>query len=441
MKWTSLGLLLCLSVTGWSPKAASAFVTKKHATHPQRSTISPTSIRSSGVVHRELFSSSNNNDMNDDEGGSYSSRRQVLRQATAVAGSTLASWWLWGSEPGTAAAAAADTTKKRICVTGCTSGIGLDAATRLAAQGHELLLAGRTTSKAQAAAARILETVPNANIGLAFECNLASLSSIQKFASQIQQLSSSSSSSSQPFAIDVLCLNAGLSRDAAAKDIVRTTDGFELTVGTNHLGHFYLNQLLLPMMNKNTGRIVVTASGVHDPESPGGNQGETATLGDLKGLEQRNFEMVDGGPFSADKAYKDSKLCNVLFTRELQRRLTASGSGITTSCFSPGLILESGFFRNQNPLFVKAFTVGVKVAEVGETSHWGGGALEYVATSPQVANQGGTYFLAPPGSSKYGDAAYGREFKVAQVSKEAQDDSKAKRLWELSETLVAGSTA
>jgi hypothetical protein len=61
-------------------------------------------------------------------------------------------------------------------------------------------------------------------------------------------------------------------------------------------------------MNKSTGRIVVTASGVHDPESPGGNQGETATLGDLKGLEQHNFDMVDGGPFSADKAYKDSKV-------------------------------------------------------------------------------------------------------------------------------------
>jgi protochlorophyllide reductase len=174
--------------------------------------------------------------MDYDEGGSANSRREVLRQATAVAGSTLASWWLWGSEPGTALAAADETAKKRICVTGCTSGIGLDAATRLAAQGHELLLAGRTTSKAQAAAARILETVPNANIGLAFECNLASLSSIQTFASQIQQLaSSSSSSSSQPFVIDTLCLNAGLSRDTAAKDVARTADGFELTGRSRHV--------------------------------------------------------------------------------------------------------------------------------------------------------------------------------------------------------------
>jgi protochlorophyllide reductase len=67
---------------------------------------------------------------------------------------------------------------------------------------------------------------------------------------------------------------------------------------------------LLPSINPSGGRIVSTASGVHDPESPGGQQGEKATLGDLKGLEEngRSWEMVDGGAFSADKAYKDSKV-------------------------------------------------------------------------------------------------------------------------------------
>lgn len=111
------------------------------------------------------------------------------------------------------------------------------------------------------------------------------------------------------------------------------------------------------MVNPNGGRIVVTASEVHDPQSPGGKQGEKATLGDLTGLERdgRFFEMVDGNPFNADKAYKDSKLCNVLFTRELQRRLDANPatSGIVANCFSPGLIVSTGLFRDQNPLFVK----------------------------------------------------------------------------------------
>jgi protochlorophyllide reductase len=97
-------------------------------------------------------------------------------------------------------------------------------------------------------------------------------------------------------------------------------------------------------MLKDSGRIVVTASGVHDPDSPGGAQGVPATLGDLSGLEKavlgdKKFDMVDGGAFNADKAYKDSKLCNVLFTRELQRRLTDRGSGVRVNCFNPGLIV------------------------------------------------------------------------------------------------------
>lgn len=82
------------------------------------------------------------------------------------------------------------------------------------------------------------------------------------------------------------------------------------SVGTNHLGHFFLAHLLLPKVNRESGRIVVTASSVHDPESPGGKQGSLATLGDLEGFSRdgKNFQMVDGGPYDGDKAYKDSKV-------------------------------------------------------------------------------------------------------------------------------------
>lgn len=80
-------------------------------------------------------------------------------------------------------------------------------------------------------------------------------------------------------------------------------------MGVNHFGHFYLNHLMLPLL-ANDGRIVVTASSVHDPESPGGAQGVPATLGDLSGLWQfgKDCEMLDGNAFNADKAYKDSKV-------------------------------------------------------------------------------------------------------------------------------------
>lgn len=119
-------------------------------------------------------------------------------------------------------------------------------------------------------------------------------------------------------------------------------------------------------------RLVVTASSVHDPDTPGGNVGPGATLGELKGfvdlLEKgERFEMVDGQPYNADKAYKDSKLLNVLFTEEMARRLAARGSKVTCNCFSPGLIPSTGLFRSQNPLFVGLFNfIAVQVLGVGE---------------------------------------------------------------------------
>ena len=123
-------------------------------------------------------------------------------------------------------------------------------------------------------------------------------------------------------------------------------------LGTNHLGHFYLNHMIMPLVRDN-GRIVVTASGVHDPDSPGGAQGVPATLGDFAGFEKaasgdKKFDMVDGNAFNADKAYKDSKLCNVLFTRELQRRLNDGGSNVKVNCFNPGLIVGKFKYQSMN---------------------------------------------------------------------------------------------
>ncbi|KAL7447804.1 hypothetical protein ACHAWC_000118, partial [Mediolabrus comicus] len=192
---------------------------------------------------------------------------------------------------------------------------------------------------------------------------------------------------------DAVCYNAGIARNTEAKDVERTKQGFESTIGINHLGHFYLHHLLTSssLINKDTGRIVVTASSVHDPDSPGGAQGKLATLGNFQGFENavskgtRQFDMVDGGQFNADKAYKDSKLCNVIFTRELQRRLIESGSKIVVNSFTPGLIVGTGLFRDQNPIFTKVFDIAAtNLLKVGETTHFGGGALEYMTLSKKV---------------------------------------------------------
>lgn len=230
------------------------------------------------------------------------------RDAFTTSGAALASILLGSTlSPSPTFAVAADygTEKRTVLLTGANSGIGYDAACRMAARGHKIILACRTAAKANDTVDRIKADLSDAgnDIGsldlVPLECDLASLQSIDSFAGALKDLS----------AIDSLCLNAGLARDTAATDVLRTKDGFELTVGTNHLGHFYLNSLLLPLVKRNTGRIVITASGVHDPDGPGGAQGEKATLGDLAGMEAGpGFEMVDGGPFNADKAYKDSKV-------------------------------------------------------------------------------------------------------------------------------------
>lgn len=332
--------------------------------------------------------------------------------------------------------------KQTIVITGSNSGIGLDAATRMASKGHKIILACRTISKAETAARAIQESLSQSNsVGkdadlVPMECDLASLKSISNFVSKLK-----ASVLGENGQIDILALNAGLARDTNAKEVLRTQEGFELTVGTNHLGHFYLTQLALPLV-QNNGRIVVTASSVHDPDSPGGAQGSKATLGNLEGLENGPyFDMVDGGPFDADKAYKDSKLCNVFFTQELQRRLESAGSQIVANCFTPGLIVGTGLFRDQNPIFTKVFDfAATSLLRVGETPQYGGGALEYMCLDKNAGSKGGRYFFSDPGSSKYGEAAYGAQFNVAEVSKEARNTEKGKRLWDLSMKLVGYKT-
>ena len=104
--------------------------------------------------------------------------------------------------------------------------------------------------------------------------------------------------------------------------------------------------------------------------------------------------------------------------------------------FNPNL---TGLFRDQNQVFTKLFDIAAtKLLKVGESTHWGGGAIEWMALGEKMGEKGGLYCSSAPGSSKYGDDAYGKQFGVSEVSKEAlaSDEGKAKRFWELSEKLV-----
>lgn len=142
----------------------------------------------------------------------------------------------------------------QIAITGTNSGIGQSAAKLLIEQGHTVYHACRTAEGAAQAVIR-------AGGGVPMVCDLSDLASIRSFSEQLSELAPS---------LDVLCLNAGVSPSRKALVPARTKDGYEATIGINHIGHFCLAQLLQPVLARNRGRLVVTASGVHDPESAGG---------------------------------------------------------------------------------------------------------------------------------------------------------------------------
>lgn len=216
-------------------------------------------------------------------------------------------------------------------MTGANSGIGEVAARHLQDSGHALTVVCRSRERAEQSLDWIQDP---SQIVIA---DLADLNAVKTMAHQLGV-------DGQQF--DVLVLNAGL--QYAGVDTPRwSQQGFELTWAVNHLAHQCLLQLVLPLLlDSPSPRVVITASEVHNPTTGGGRVGPPAGLGTLAGLDQGNgAPMVDGtSPFSADKAYKDSKLCNLLMGLELSHQQPQ----LSVLCWSPGLVIprtNAGFFR------------------------------------------------------------------------------------------------
>jgi NAD(P)-dependent dehydrogenase (short-subunit alcohol dehydrogenase family) len=271
-----------------------------------------------------------------------------------------------------------DLSGRTVVVTGATSGIGLATARALGAANARVVLAVRNTAKGADAAASIPgETVVRA-------LDLADLRSVRRFAEAWDE------------PIDVLVNNAGVSVPA----LERTADGFELQFGTNHLGPFALTNLLLPRI---TGRVVSLSS-------------QAERMGRLD-LDDLNWERT---PYEENRAYATSKLANVLFTAELQRRLTAAGSSVTTAAAHPGL---------------------VATGMTGQSTGLGGLMVRLLAQSPE---DGALPVLLAATGDVPGDAFTGPERLVhmrggAELigrSKRAADPALAARLWEASERMT-----
>jgi NAD(P)-dependent dehydrogenase (short-subunit alcohol dehydrogenase family) len=195
-------------------------------------------------------------------------------------------------------------TGKTVVVTGANSGIGLATAKALAGYGAHVVFAVRDTAKGR----RATEAVPGDTE--VRQLDLADLASIRRFATDWQG------------PIHLLINNAGVS----APELERTTDGFELMFGTNHLGPFALTNLLLPHV---TGRVVSLAS-------------QAERMGRIN-FDDLNWEHT---PYKQSRAYATSKLANVLFSSELQRRLKAAGSSVLAVAAHPGFVATNIYDRS-----------------------------------------------------------------------------------------------
>jgi NAD(P)-dependent dehydrogenase (short-subunit alcohol dehydrogenase family) len=273
---------------------------------------------------------------------------------------------------------------KVVVITGATSGIGQVAAEFLAALGARLVLVARDRARGQKTLARLRHIGPAAH-GVHY-ADLSRLAEMKRVGSEI--------AAAEP-RIDVLINNAGAFFNARRV----TADGLEMTFALNHMAYFVLTAALIDRLKAAApARVVSTASGAHRSASLDFDDLQTAK------------------DYTGFKAYGRSKLCNILFTRALARRL--SGSGISANCLHPGFVAtrfgdESGGWR---ALAIRAAKVFAIRPEKGAET------MIHLATAPEGGEVAGRYFY---------------ECRPATPSAAAQDDAAAERLWAESERIAA----
>ncbi len=276
---------------------------------------------------------------------------------------------------------------KTVVITGATSGIGEVAAIRLAEQGARIVFTARDKNCAQSTLEKLRRANP-ASGHVVHLSDLSLLADMRRTAEEIRE---------EP-AIDVLINNAG----ALFNQRIETKDGLERTFALNHMSYFVLTNLLLPRL-KAGARIINTASDAH----------HRAKL-DFNDLQSRQG-------YSGFAVYSKSKLCNILFTRELARRI--AGSGVTINALHPGFVATR--FGDQSGGMLSAL---VRVAKpIGAISpEEGAKTITYLATSPDVARVSGEYFT---------------KCAPATPSAEARNDRAAKKLWEVSAEIAEAAMA
>jgi NAD(P)-dependent dehydrogenase (short-subunit alcohol dehydrogenase family) len=273
---------------------------------------------------------------------------------------------------------------KVVVITGATSGIGQVAAEKLAAMGARVVLVARDKTRAQATLARLRQAGPGVEHS-AHYADLSLISEMKRVAAEI--------AAAEP-RIDVLINNAG----AIFGSRQVTSDGLELTFATNHMAYFVVTHGLRDrLMAAAPARVINTSSDAHRREKL-----------DFSDLQSANS-------YSGFKVYCRSKLANILYTRELARRL--AGTGVTANSLHPGFV-ATRFGDQSGGLLSFIFRLAKKFAISPEE---GAETIVYLASSNEVANVTGKYF---------------NQCRETTPTREAQDDNAARRLWQETEKLA-----
>jgi NAD(P)-dependent dehydrogenase (short-subunit alcohol dehydrogenase family) len=276
---------------------------------------------------------------------------------------------------------------KIVAITGANAGIGKETAVELARMGATVVMTSRDPGRGADALADVRTRSGSTDVAL-LPLDLADLASVRTFADELL---------SGYERLDVLVDNAGL----VMAERTETVEGFETTFGVNHLGHFYLTNLLLDRLQASApSRIVVVSSHAHKMARRGLNFDDLQSTGRYRGFD----------------TYAKSKLANIYFTRELARRL--AGTGVTVNAVHPGYV-ASRFGRDGDMRFEPLLKLGARLLAISPEQ--GARTSVYLASSPEVEGSTGGYYV---------------KCKPAAISKQAKDDIAAKRLWDASDDLL-----
>ena len=318
---------------------------------------------------------------------------------------------------------------KNILITGGNSGIGLFAIINLLKKKNNLYV----VIKCELRKNEFLKTIEkyfdknylSKYLNIIENCDLSNLENIKKIKDYFI---------SKKIFLDVFVLNAGLQYTGSFYPKV-SKQGIELTFAVNHLAHFYLVNLLKDLVrDKEESRIIITSSDVHDPKSPGGNIGKKAGLNNLVDFRKKVTGQFLN--FNADESYKNSKLCNILFAKELAKKLKISSSKISVITWAPGLVIpndDSGFFRYSKRFNLFGYLIFSKIAKnilgISESLENAGKILSQIVLDSNLNNVGFIYL-----SNKLIDR---KKHKLVEsnVSDEANSDELASKLWILSEEI------